>query len=132
MFEVFLKVCSSARAIDFYVNEAKLFKEAADFGGGYISLKCICADHIYLSILESSSFSPVGDPLFSIGVKNCDGEVARLSAVEFKSGGSIYKDSSGRIAVIEYPLGKNIMLIDPDGHRFLLMEWNDNAFAIER
>lgn len=132
MFEMFLKVRSKERAIAFYVGEAGLFEEAADFGAGYVSLKCTCADHVYLSIIESDSVSPTENPLFSIGVKNCNREIARLSSVEFKSGGSAYLDSSGRIAVLEYPLGKNFMLIDPDGHRFLLMEWNDKAFTTDR
>lgn len=132
MFEVFLNVYSTERAIAFYVNEVGIFEVVADFGGGEVSLKCTCTDNAYLSIRESTPSSFADHPLFSIGVKNCDREVARLSSVEFKSGGSVYRDPSGRVAVVEYPLGKNIMLTDPDGHRFLLMEWNPNVFASER
>jgi predicted enzyme related to lactoylglutathione lyase len=64
-----------------------------------------------------SAGSPPGseDYAFALEVEDCGGLFDQLRAKPFVTGGRILSEE-----VFEYPLGKNFLLRDPSGNRFLI------------
>ena len=74
--------------------------------------------------LELTTYNrkPSEEPIFTLIVKNCDHEFARLRATNFASGGRILPNEAGALELFEYPAGKNFSMEDPAGNRFLIHE----------
>jgi hypothetical protein len=121
-FDIYLTVESSRLAIKFYVEELGLFEVCADYGmNGYL----LCAKknpHLCLQIMESEEKRTSISPRLGISVPSCDLEFHRLQKLGFTTGAHLVPDENGNLEVFEWPGGKNILVEDPSGNRFILFE----------
>lgn len=63
------------------------------------------------------------EPAFSFEAEDCSKEFERIKNIHFLSGGRLYKkEGESEPTIFEYPLGKNFLLIDPFGNKFLMFE----------
>lgn len=81
-----------------------------------ISLSYIENPSIRLTLKEGTLYN-LSNPLFSLEVENCDKVFKYLKNSEYKTQGKLLSDN-----IFEYPLGKNILLSDPSGNKFLIIE----------
>jgi hypothetical protein len=51
----------------------------------------------------------------------------KLKLISYKNNAGIVTDKNGVFSIIEYALGKNFSLKDPDNNQFLISEWHENA-----
>lgn len=114
--QVRLGVDSVKEAERFYCHELGLFDFHYDYGMGTISLVCKDNPSFFL-VLSTGSSACSDDYLFGLEVEDCALLFERLKAVKFETGGQLVSSE-----VFEYPLGKNILLKDPSGNRFLIFE----------
>lgn len=117
-----LNAGSAQASSRFYVDELKLFKiDTRSTDGACCAISAIGNDEVTINLgpqfKQQSEFA-----LFSLEVDNCDRELERLRKCRFESGGRVVPDKNGQLNVFEWPGGKNFMLEDPAGNRFLLEE----------
>jgi hypothetical protein len=116
---------SELESIKFYAHELMLFEKSHDFGMGNILLRNI--ENPDFCLLLSPNHSPcIERPLFSISTEKIDAVLAKLNQTKFSKGGPL-RNANGSIAVMDYPLGKNISLRDPSGNFFLIAEWHQSV-----
>jgi predicted enzyme related to lactoylglutathione lyase len=120
-FDMFLTVESAKNAIQFYVDELKLFRVRIEYGMECFLLSAVDNNVACLRIREGNVASKKS-PLFVIGVKDCDEEFARVSKIKFSNGAGIVPDRNGLLQVSDFPTGKNFVMEDPSGNRFILSE----------
>lgn len=120
-FDIFLTVQSADIALKFYIDELAMFEVRADYGMGCYLLHEKRNRSACLSIREVDARRS-GEKVFGISVENCVREFERLRNTQFFFGGGIVPDDDGSISVFDYPIGKNFLMEDPDGNRFLLFE----------
>lgn len=126
--DIYLKVSSSEDAINFYVNELQFFKLRHDYGLGNVLLEYAGNDSFCLLLKEEEDFHNTGmNPLFAIGVNDARKIFQELKTTSFNRNAGIVTFENNQESFIEYPLGKNFMLKDPDGNHFLISEWHKNA-----
>lgn len=111
-----LRVDSIQDAEQYYCRELGLFEFYYDYGMGTVSLVARDNPSFFL-ILATGARGRSDDYLFSIETKDCELLFERLRSTRFETGGKLLSDR-----VFEYPLGKNILLEDPSGNRFLIFE----------
>jgi hypothetical protein len=116
---------SELESIKFYVHELMLFERSHEFGIGNILLRNV--ENPDFCLLLSPNQSPsIERPLFSISTEKIDTVVANLNQIQFSKGGPL-RNADGSIAVMDYPLGKNISLRDPSDNFFLISEWHQSV-----
>lgn len=116
--QVRLVVCSTRDAERYYCDELGLFDFHFDYGMGTVSLVYKENPSFFL-VLSTGAGARSGGYLFGLETEDCDAIFERLRSVNFETGGRLVSDE-----VFEYPLGKNILLEDPSGNRFLIFEGN--------
>lgn len=114
--EIRLNVNAVNQALEFYCNELGLFSLHRDYGMGNISIVYKNNPSFKLMIFEGQTIN-VEYPLFSIETENCTKLFHQLLGTNFSSNGKLISKS-----VFEYPIGKNILLQDPSGNKFLIFE----------
>jgi catechol 2,3-dioxygenase-like lactoylglutathione lyase family enzyme len=119
--DVLLRAESPADTIRFYVQELGMFQVDADYGMDAWLLRAIANPAICIQITPWHPV-PRATPAFALTVPSCDLEFRRLRAQRFAGGGGLVPDEHGVLDVFEWPGGKNFMLEDPGGNRFLLCE----------
>ncbi|MGK4006211.1 hypothetical protein WMF31_26565 [Sorangium sp. So ce1036] len=114
--QVRLRVDSVRDAERYYCDELGLFDSCYDYGMGTVSL--VSRDNpTFFLVLSTGSGAASDDYLFGLETKDCDLLFERLRSVRFETGGRLLSSE-----VFEYPLGKNILLKDPSGNKFLIFE----------
>ncbi len=114
--EILLNVNSVEEAKQFYCNELNLFSFYYDYGMQTISLLFVKNPTIRLTLSEGVLFN-IDTPIFSLEVENCDEIFKVLQGIQYNTDGKLISNS-----VFEYPLGKNILIQDPSGNKFLIVE----------
>ena len=121
--KLFLKIDSAEASRQFYEDELAMFRLHGEIWEGTCALRMVGNEDIRLHLAPYYDAPPQPrQPAFSIGVKNCDKEFARLRATSFASGGRLMPQKGGVFEVFEYPGGKNFMMEDPSGNRLLIAE----------
>lgn len=116
-----LRADSPAASRQFYEDELCMFKLKGELWDFACQMCAVASDAFELE-LTTYNREPTEDPVFTLIVKNCDLEFARLRATNFASGGRIVPNDSGVLEIFEYPAGKNFSMEDPAGNRFLIHE----------
>lgn len=114
--QIQLNITDLDNALKFYENELALFKFEFDYGMGTVLL-CHIKNEKFKLILHEGKPETLSYPLMSFYVENCYIEFERLQNFAFTSGGQLVSNS-----VFEYPLGRNIQVVDGDGHKILLYD----------
>ena len=118
---LFIPAISIEDALRFYTEELALFKIQIDYG----------MDNYLVSYIHNTSFglnlavgSPIikSGPLYELEVTNCISELERIAGTAFSKGGLVTSNISSK-NIFEYPLGKNFLMQDPFGHKFLISEY---------
>jgi hypothetical protein len=120
--QIYIKVKNIEKAIQFYVYEMKWFKVIHSGNAGTL-IRGI--KHQFLELyLELGNVNVINnDPIFAIESNDCQLDFDIIKEITFKSGGYLFKDKDEKEpSILEYPLGKNFLLIDPSGNRFLIYE----------
>lgn len=112
--QVHLKAHSVEEARRFYCEDLGLFAVHQDYGMDAVSLVFERNPNVFL-ILSAGSPPGSEDYAFALEVEDCGGLFDQLRAKPFVTGGRILSEE-----VFEYPLGKNFLLRDPSGNRFLI------------
>lgn len=121
--KVLLKTESAALSRQFYEDELAMFRLEGELWERACSLRSLSDDSFGIQL--ASYFNPPPDlamPLFSLIVEDCDREFSRLFATTFASGGRLVPDEKGMVEVFEYPGGRNFIMEDPSGNRFLIAQ----------
>lgn len=116
-----LKADSIAASRQFYEDELRMFKLKGDMWDSACSMLANDSDQLELE-LTTYNRPPSQEPIFTLVVASCDDEFDRLNSTAFASGGRLVPNDRGIPEVFEYPAGKNFMLEDPAGNRFLIHE----------
>lgn len=120
---VLLKTESASVSRQFYEDELAMFKLEGELWERACSLRALNDDSFGIQL--ASYFNPPPDlamPLFSLLVENCAREFSRLLKTTFASGGRLVPDDNGIVEMFEYPGGKNFIMEDPSGNRFLIAQ----------
>lgn len=116
-----VRAVSIEQSRQFYEDELAMFKHVGAVWESACALRPRGSNAFELNL--GTYYNPPGDQaMFFLVVANCDREFARLRAVHFASGGRIVPDKDGRVDVFEYPGGKNFLMEDPAGNRFVIHE----------
>ncbi len=122
--DIFVPTISTDDQVRFYVDELKLFTIAQDYGMGAVLLRHVNEPAFCLQLRPGQK--PSSDrALFRISTTDCEAEFARLSRIDFAIGG--LESGSDRSQILEYPLGKNFLVVDASGNRFVVAQWHQNA-----
>ena len=137
LIQIPFKVESIEKARQFYIDELGLFKEITTFGERAVILREFRDENLELYIELGECKNNSNEPSFSMEVKDCSKEFDRIKRINFFSGGHLFKDESEEEATIfEFPLGKNFLLVDPSGNKFLMYEdfyfGSDSTYVEER
>lgn len=102
-----------------------MFKLDGEVWEGSCRMRAIENEELQLHL--ASFYNPAPDPattmpMFSLIVASCDRQFARLRSVNFASGDRLVPGEDGVLEVFEYPGGKNFIMQDPSGNRFLIAE----------
>ncbi|AUX21535.1 uncharacterized protein SOCEGT47_020210 [Sorangium cellulosum] len=114
--QIRLRVDSVRDAERYYCDELGLFEFYHDYGMETVSLVSRDNPSFFL-ILSAGAGACSDDCLFGLETKDCDLLFERLRSVRFETGGRLLSSE-----VFEYPLGKNVLLRDPSGNKFLIFE----------
>jgi hypothetical protein len=118
---LFIPAISIEDALRFYTEELALFKIEIDYG----------MDNYLISYVHNTSFglnlaigSPIikSGPLYELEVTDCIPEFERIARTVFLKGGLVSSNRSSK-NIFECPLGKNFLMQDPFGHKFLISEY---------
>jgi hypothetical protein len=104
------------------VGELGLFDVRGEYGMNSYLLSAKKNPQLCLLIMEGEEKQLLNSPLFGISVPSCDLEFRRLQNFGFTTGARLVPDQNGNLEVFEWPGGKNILLEDPFGNRFILFE----------
>ena len=116
-----LRANSPSASRQFYENELGMFRLKGEMWDSACQMVAIGNDSLELE-LTNYNREPSESPVFTLMVDDCEREFARLRATQFSSGGRLVPDDKGVVEVFEYPAGKNFMLEDPSGNRFMIHE----------
>lgn len=118
---LFIPVTSIKEALHFYTSELALFEVRIDYGMDdyLISYKHDSSFGLNLSIGEPIAKS---GPLYELEVADCVAEFERIAGIAFSKGGLVNANRSSK-NIFEYPLGKNFLMQDPFGYKFLVSEY---------
>lgn len=116
--QIRLVVGSTRDAERYYCDELGLFDFYRDYGMGTVSLVYRYNPSFFL-VLSTGAGARSDGYLFGLETKDCESIFSRLKNTKFETGGRLLSSE-----VFEYPLGKNILLEDPSGNRFLIFEEN--------
>jgi predicted enzyme related to lactoylglutathione lyase len=120
-FIVLLKADSPAMSRQFYEDELGLFKLQGELWDSACTMQAIYSDEFGIE-LTTYNRAPAEEPAFTLIVPDCAREFARLRATSFGSGARIVPNKDGVVEIFEYPAGKNFMMEDPSGNRFMIHE----------
>ncbi len=98
-----------------------MFRLKGEMWDSACQMAAIGSDDIELE-LTNYNREPSASPVFTLMVDDCKREFARLRATQFSSGGRLVPNENGVVEVFEYPAGKNFMMEDPSGNRFMIHE----------
>lgn len=99
-----------------FYEKIGLFKEIFDYGMNTVVFECNKIPGFSILLKESDSI-PSGELLFTLYIDNVEDEYYRIKSLNFDRGGLSPESEKG---IFKYPAGKNFMLIDPNGNRFLI------------
>lgn len=118
---VLLKAESPELSRQFYENELGMFKLRGAMWDSGCTMQAVTNDDLSIE-LTTYNRNPTEEPAFTLVVDNCQREFNRLCAIHFSSGARIVPNKDGVLELFEYPAGKNFMMEDPGGNRFVIHE----------
>ena len=116
-----LRADSPSASRQFYEDELGMFRLKGEMWDSACQMVAVSNDDIELELTDYNREAS-DSPVFTLMVDDCDREFARLRATGFASGARIVPNDNGVVAVFEYPAGKNFMMEDPSGNRFMIHE----------
>jgi hypothetical protein len=118
---LFIPVTSIEEALHFYISELALFDIKADYGMDTYLVSYNYNPSFGLNLTVGSPISKSG-PLYELVVADCVTEFKRIANIAFSKGGLVNANRDSK-NIFEYPLGKNFLMEDPSGHKFLISEY---------
>jgi hypothetical protein len=118
---LFIPVTSADEALRFYIEKLALFEINIDYGMDNYLISYKHNNSFGLNIVLGSPIIHLG-PLYELEVANCIPEFERIAGTVFEKGGLVNPNRNSK-NIFEYPLGRNFLMEDPFGHKFLISEY---------